>query len=442
MTVVPAEEARRVIYWMALFTGANLGVKGAQALVVLLLASVLSPSDYAAFGILYALQAGVAAFAIIGLLETTAARLRTHPSGRRRIVLFRRMSGLFTVTMPLAFFMVVPLVLLEMGAVNLMSLVSAILLGAVTGFGVLQAGFHRIGHHYAASLLSSAGIPFCGLIGLIIGGWWSCDLKLAFTLGLAGVLIALVTLIAKGQVWLGSVPPLRCVRKEIHFLGPFLIMAIFGWLSGYGMNFFIDLRFEPLQVATFTFLFTAASVSQMIANSLNMVWAPRFYHLFNYGAMDEAESRNRFFFTLLAAALGAVGCLTVALLPWITGLLGGNLAHYGDFRSELAFLMAGYVVCISWWYGQNYYHVSGYGLALMRLSLWSGGAGLALWIICMIALGEFGIFVGFALQMAIKSGAMWAAGNKHWRLRPPWTAIMIGCVLTFSGLLFPVPEIQ
>lgn len=440
MTATAATETRRVIYWMVLFTGANVGVKGAYALVVLLLASVLSPDAYASFGILYALQGAMTAFAIIGLPETTAARLKAHPSGRRRQALFRRMSGLFAVTTVLALILLVPLVVLVMRAeTKLMPVISAILLGAVTGYGVLQAGFHRMEHRHAASLLSSAGIPFCGVIGLMIGGWWARDLTLIFTLGLAGAAIALTILIVKRQASLGPLPPLRRVRKELIVLGPFLIMAIFGWLSGYGMNFMIDLRFKSLHVATFTFLFTAASVSQMIASSLNMVWAPRFYQLFNDGAMDQAESRNRYFFTLLAAVLGVVGCLAVALLPWITDLVGGNLAHYSNFRLELAFLMAGYVICISWWYGQNYYHVAGYGPALMRLSLWSGGTGLALWVVCMAALGSVGIFVGFALQMAIKAWAMWVAGNSHWRLRPPWLAMTIGCTLAFAGLLFPVP---
>jgi O-antigen/teichoic acid export membrane protein len=426
---------------MVIFTGTNVGVKGAFALAVLLLASALTPDAYAGFGILYALQGAMTTFAIIGLPETTAARLKTHSSGRRRQALFRRMSGLFAVTTLLAFLLLVPFVVLAARAtIPLMPAISAILLGVVAGYGVLQAGFQRMEHRYAASLLSSAGIPFCGIIGLMIGGWWARDLTLIFTLGLAGAAIALAILIATGQAFLGPLPSLRRVHNEFFVLGPFLIMGIFGWLSGYGMNFIIDLWFEPMHVATFTFLFTAASVSQMIASSLNMVWAPRFYQMFNDGAIEQAESRNRFFFTLLAAALGAVGCLAVALLPWITSLVGGNLAHYGDFRLELAFLMAGYVVCISWWYGQNYYHVTGYGPALMRLSLWSGGGGLVLWAVCMVALGPLGIFVGFALQMAIKAGTMWVAGNRHWRLRPPWTAMIIGCVLTFVGLLFPTPS--
>ncbi len=433
-------ETRHVLYWMVLFTCANIGVKGAYSLVVLLLASVLTPGAYAGFGFLYAIQGAMTTLATVGLQETTAARLKAHSSERRRRILYGRMSGLFGVTAVLAVFMLFPFVaLMEHANIPLIAIICAVLIGAVTGYGVLQAGFQRLENRHAASLLSSSGIPFFGVIGFMIGGWWARDLTLIFALGLAGAVIALAAIILKGQIYRGSISTLRCIRREFSSLGPFLIMGIFGWLSGYGMNFIIDFCFDALHVATFTFLFTAASVSQMIANSLNMVWAPRFYQLFNEGDMDRAETRNRFFFSSLAAVLGSVGGLAVALLPWITGLVGGNLSHYGDLRFELALLMSGYVVCISWWYGQNYYHVAGYGSALMHLSLRSGGAGLILWIICMLGLGSIGIFAGFAIQMAIKAGAMYVAGNHHWRLRPPWVTIVIGCALTFLGLLFPVP---
>jgi O-antigen/teichoic acid export membrane protein len=433
-------ESRQVVYWTLLFTGVNVGVKGAYFLVVLLLASILTPDAYAGFGLLYAVQGGMTALATVGLQETTVARLKMHSMGLRRRTLYRRISGLFGVTALLAFLMIFPFVgLIEHSSASLIGIISAVLLGIVTGYGTLQASFQRLDNRLGASLLSSAGVSFFGVIGLMIGGWWARDLTLIFVLGLTGAVIAQSALILIGQVSLGPIPSLKRSLREFSSLGPFLIMGIFGWLSGYGMNIIIDIRFDAFHVATFTFLFTAASMSQMIANSLNMVWTPRFYQLFNEGVMDQAETQNRFSFSLLAITLGVVGGLGVAFLPWVTGLVGGNLSHYGDFRVELAFLMCGYIVCISWWYGQNYYHVAGYGSALLHLSLWSGGVGLVLWVICMMVLGSVGIFIGFALQMTIKAVAMWVVGNNRWRLRPPWLAIMIGCSIIFVGLLFPVP---
>jgi O-antigen/teichoic acid export membrane protein len=276
---------------------------------------------------------------------------------------------------------------------------------------------------------------------MMLGGWLVGDLTFVFTLAFVGAGLALLMLAFKGQIFLGPIPSISLISGELLSLGPFLIIGIFGWLSGYGMNFIVNLKFQPLLVATFTFLFTIASINQMIANSLNMVWSPRFYYLYNSGDIKQAESRSRFFFGLLAVMLGIIGLLAVALLPWVTNMLGGNLVQYGGFRLELAFLMSGYVVCIAWWHGQNYYLIAGNGKALMHLSLWSGGIGLLAWIFCMIVLGPVGIFVGFTVQMAVKVVSMRLVGVRHWPMRPPWVAIIIGCILTFSGLFFPLSKI-
>ena len=160
-----------------------------------------------------------------------------------------------------------------------------------------------------------------------------------------------------------------------------VLIAILGWLSGYGINFVINTLQDGVDVATFTLLFTVASVSQLIASSLNMAWAPRFYAYYNSRSVDLAENRSRFIYSLLVIALAVGGCIAVALLPWLAHLVGGNLAHYGSYQTELAWLMAGYVASAPWWQGQNYFHISGKSHALMRLTLWSGGFGMVLWVL-------------------------------------------------------------
>ncbi|WP_212785874.1 lipopolysaccharide biosynthesis protein [Ferrigenium kumadai] len=433
-------ERRQIFFWTVLFTGANIGVKGALVLVVMLLASVLSPAAYADFGMLYALQGAMATFAVMGLTEVTAGRLKTHSSGRRRQFLFRQMSGLFWVMASLSLILVAPIIAMVVLKRDLLGpAIFAILLGASISYGVLQASFHRIEERHAASLLSSAGIPLGGVIGLVVGGWWSQDLGTIFGLGFLGAGLALVALFLAGKIYVGQVRNFLRVRRDIVVLAPFLAMGIFGWLSGYGMNFIIDLRFEPSYVASFTFLFTVASIGQMIANSLNMVWAPRFYRMFNEGHLDQAEPQNRYFFSILAVVLGVAGALAVGLLPWVTGFIGGNLNYYGNYRLEFALLIVGYIVCIPWWHGQNYYLVAGFGRELMRLALWSGGVGLVVWVICMIALGPIGIFLGFPLQMVIKSITMWMAGSRHWTIRPPWTILALASAMTFAAVFLPLP---
>jgi len=440
MGTISKAHTRRIIFWTILFTIVNLSVKSAYILLPLFLASILTPEAYANFGVLYSLKGAMTTFSLVGLAETTVARLKEYPSGLRREVLFRRTSSLFIFTSLLTFLCLIPLLLYASRTnISPWAAVFALLLGAVMSYGVLQSDFHRIEEHHKTSLVSSAGISLGAITGLAIGGIIFQSLTLVFALGFIGASTVILFLVISGKVFVGSTPRFSRVYKDSQGLLPFVGIAIFGWLSGYGMNFLIDAQFKPFYVATFTFLFTFASVSQIIVSSLNMVWAPRFYNLFNAGDSIQAESGNRFFLTILAITLGLCGNFAVALLPWITKIIGGNLENYGHYQIELAFLISGYVVAIPWWHGQNYYFVSGYTSDLMNLSLWSGGIGLVSWLLCMIILGPTGIFFGFPVQMAIKSGAMWFYGNQHWQLRPPWMAMAIGCLMIFSGLLTPTP---
>jgi O-antigen/teichoic acid export membrane protein len=430
-----------VFYWTFLFTGINLSVKAAYTLMVLLMAVVLTRDAYADFSIIYSLQTAMTTFAVIGLGEVTAGRLKAHPIGIRRQILFQRMSGFFCVTALAALVMIAPF--MAMTLVNrdlVVPTILAVLLGTVISFSVLQAGFHRIDERHLVSLLSSALVPFSGIVGFVIGGWWAQSLELIYWLGFFCAGITLTILILKKKMYIGPVPKLAMVRREIINLVPFYVIGIFGWLSGYGMNFFIGLWFGLEYIAIFTLLFTIASIGQLMANSLNMVWTPHFIRLFNAEEVRYAESQGRYFFAILAIVLGIASAAAVGLLPWVTGLIGGNLSNYSDYRLELALLIIGYILAIPWWLSLNYYYVTSYGHELMVLSLWSGGAGLLVWVICMVALGPIGIFVGFPLQMAVKSLLMWKAASKYWHIRPPWKMMALGCTIVFSALLLPAPS--
>ncbi|MBC7405563.1 MAG: oligosaccharide flippase family protein [Cytophaga sp.] len=432
--------AKRLLFWSVAFTVTNSLVKGANAAVVVILAMVLPPASFANFGMLYAMQSAMGTFAASGLGEITAGRLALYSPGVRRRVLFKRVAGFFIVTASLALILIgIPAFLIASSKGIATPAIFAILLGAVVAFGTLQAGFQRVEERHGPSLLSSAGVPLASIVGLMLGVWWAKSLEAVFGFALVGAGFTLFFLLISGQSYTGPIPRTRHVRRDVLAILPFAIMGIFGWLSGYGMNLVIDGRFDSIDVARYTFLFTVSSIAQMVASSMNMVWAPRFYHLFNEGKRVEAERQNRNFFAILALVLGATSALVVALLPWLTYVVGGNLVFYGNFRFELALLFLGYIVCIPWWHGQNYYFVSNRGHSLMRLAVWSGIAGLFAWIACMLFFGSIGIFLGFPIQIAMKSFAVWLGARKQWGAKPPWLIIILAGILIFSGMAFPQP---
>jgi O-antigen/teichoic acid export membrane protein len=440
LQILARSSSKRILHWAALFTAANVLVKGSQAILVVGLASILSTDSFAEFGVIYALFSAMAAFGIIGLQEITASRLKRYSHGIRRNVLFFRVSGLFLVSGFIGLMLIFPFLVSSLRtSTDTSAVLAAVILGGLTSYGALQANLLRISNKNAASLISSAGIPLCTVLGIAAGGWFARDLSYIFIFGVLGSSIVLCFQIAAKQVFYPAIPRLGLAVKEAINIAPFILIALLGWLSGYGINFFISATQDSVDVATFTLLFTIASASQLIASSVNMAWAPRFYEYFNSGLIDFAETRSRYFSALLVIALALVSSIVVGLLPWLTHLVGGNLAHYGSFQTELAFLMAGYVASAPWWQGQNYFHVSGKSQVLMHLTLWSGGLGMALWILAIIMIGREGIYIGFFAQMCIKAAAMWLLAWRYWRMRPPIFTILLFMPLIFFGLLLPKP---
>jgi O-antigen/teichoic acid export membrane protein len=429
---------REITLWAALFVGTNITVKAGYAGSMLLLATFLTPAEYANYGLLYALQGAATTLATIGLVEVTAGRLRDYSRDTRHR-LFQEMSGLFLLTAALSCVLLSPLVWWFAGKGLGLAAVPAALLGIAAGLSVVQASFHRIDEQHAISLVSSAGVPLAAIAGVLVGLLLFGDLAGMFALGLLAAGGVIVGLAVTGHIFVGQLPTARAARVTGIELAPFLAIGIFGWASGYGMTLVLDWRFEPVDVASFTFIYTAASVGQVVASSMNMVWAPRYYHLFNNGEVHRAERQSSQFYAVMALALGLTGFAAAVALPWLTWFIGGNLAGYGRLRLEFILLLSAYVIATPFWHCQNLFFVTGRGRELMNNTLWSGALGFVTWIGCMFLLGPEGAYLGFFLQMAVRTVALWLHARRYGPVRPWWLAIWAAGALPFAALLVPAP---
>jgi len=419
------------------FLLANITIKMGYAGSVLLLASILPPDEYAGYGLLYALQTVVTTLSITGLLEITAGRLR-HYNDSNRTVLFADMSGLFVVTSAASFAIVMPIIALVFWPKDYgLAAVAATVLGVIMGLGSLQASFHRIEERHMVSLVSSAGLPLAALVGVLCAALWLQQLWIIFALASLLALVVVAALFGLGKVPVARLPDQMELARSLREIAPFCIVGLFSWLGGYGMSFVIEGQSTPTAVASYTFLYTVAALGQVVANSMNMVWSPRFYRLFNAGQMSTAETQSRRFFSAEAALLGLAGLGAVAALPLVCDLIGGHLQTYGQYRWQLAVLLASYVISIPAWHAQNYYMVSGSGRQLMTVSIWAALIGFTIWIGGIIMFGETAIYLGFALQAGVRSAILWAGARSRWLLTAPWAAIVLAAGLPFLALLSP-----
>jgi O-antigen/teichoic acid export membrane protein len=64
-------------------------------------------------------------------------------------------------------------------------------------------------------------------------------------------------------------------KRLFHTSLPYFGVAIFGWFSGYGLNFFIKYFYALDQVAEYTLVMQIGSMALLIMGAMNQVWSPR-----------------------------------------------------------------------------------------------------------------------------------------------------------------------
>jgi len=408
--------------WYAMaYAGSASLQKGFGFVLFLWLARALPVDQYAHFGLLFAMQTGLTAFASAGIVELTIAALKDHSAPGSRMKLYARADML---SYALAAAGAVAALLVYLYRVqahgSVAEFLAVVACGALTAFFANQAAFSRLDERHFRSLTIGFAAPLAGLLAAAVAFWVWRSVP-AFFMGMA---IGLAVAYGAFQFWdAGQRPAGDGWRPVIPLLVaalPYIVITMLVWLGGYGNTYFVDAFFTSGEVARFTFAYTLSSILQLVATSLNQVWSPRFFNSMATQTVAQLEERNVRFFRLQGLVLGVCGGFIVMMLPLVLDVAGGNLLAYRSVGSDLTWLFAGYAVAIPWWHAQNYFLVHGQGRRLMLIVLYSTLAGVAAWLVLMMLLGVMGIYVGFMAQMLIRSVCIWFVANRAWSLRFAW----------------------
>jgi len=431
-----------LVWYATAYGGTAALLKGAGFVVFLWLARSLPVDDYATFGLLFALQTVVGTLTIAGIGESVIGLLKEHQSSAMRARLFGAANAVFTVmgAASIALALLLFVVLVRPIAVSTYDLASVTMVGALSAFLSLQANLARLEERHLASLNLSFVGPMGGLVGGFVG-FLNVQSVSAFFLGSAmGLSIVVLVFWWRRIGFYGFVSAARETFPIFLRIAPFIGMAFLGWLSGYGNNFIVEMLFERVDVAKFTFAITLSSIAQLVAASLLQVWSPRFYRIVDEQSPDEVERKNKRFFRWQAIAIGLSGGIVIAILPLAIDGVGGNLIAYRGIQTELFLLFAGYVVLSPWWHCQNYFLVHGKGQELMRVVFSTSVIGILIWLLLMWLLGPLGIYVGFLVQMVSRMLGLVLAAKKHWPVMIAWDGVAAGFVLLGIGLAISVSE--
>lgn len=401
--------------------------KGIGFVIFMWLAHSLSVQSYASFGLLYALQAGLATFAIAGVVEAVVGLMRGQQPSSTRDALFSSANRVFA-GLSLVCVAIVVLVgefLTRWSEVAWQDLAVVTVAGILTAFFTLQSQLTRLEENHFASLALSAVPPLAALLGGaaafaltgVVSGFFS-----GFALGLVSAL---------APMWFYGIGNFRFARdgggtSAIRTrLSPFILIAFLTWLSGYGITYLVGAFFTSVEVAKFTFVYTLSSVLQLVATSLNQVWSPRVFKLLHEVSVETVEAKNRRFYALQGATLGFVGVAVSAVVPLVIAAGGAGFEHYSGLTGELFFLFAAYGLSIPWYHAQNYFYAFSKGAELMHISLLTTFAGLLLLVGLMSLLGSIGAYVGLMAMAGLRTVGVVIWARREWSISILWQGPLI-----------------
>lgn len=406
--------------------------KGLGFVLFMWFAYSLPIDDYARFGLLYSLQTGVAALALAGIIETTIGRLKAAPGAERQQQLLNSANLVFLGT-ALASVLLAILAFSWSQSFSRAALVVAALAGVLSGFFTLQSQLSRIVEKHTVALMLGFVAPLLALGGGLVG-FLAMRNSFGFFVGSAlgfATALPLVRLTPMGLPGFGS------SRNDVQYIGrymtPFVLVAVVDWFLGYGSAYLVKIFFSTDVVARFLFVYTLSSIMHLIATSLNQAWSPRVFKLLNTLPQADVERENARFYLVQGGVLGLVGGSLLVLLPLAQSLLGDRMSHYGNIELEALLLFAAYALMIPWYHAQNYFYCYASGPALMRISIFSSIAGLALWIGAVMFLGEIGAYVGYGLMIAMKTLTGLAFARGKWGIRVLWQGPVATLILLVAG---------
>lgn len=424
-----------LMYALAYAGGASLQ-KGVGFLLFMWLAHALTVQQYARFGLLYALQTGIAALAVAGITESVVGMLGSHRDAGARRALFAGANRVFVVLAAGAALLALAVYLGWAGTIGASAgdLLCVAVAGIASAFFTLQSLLTRLEENHPASLLLNVLPPLAGLLAAALAFMLVPSVSAFFAGMVGGLLLALLSLNGAGFAFAGFDGRAEA-RGIAQRLAPYVLIVALAWLSGYGNTYLVQSFFDATEVARFTFAYTLSSVMQLLATSLNQVWSPTFFRVVHEQPCAEVERSNRRFYTFQGAVLGGIGALVLVAVPFAVRLVGPSLAPYTDLEAPLGLLFAAYALSIPWWHVQNYYMAHSRGPELMVVVLAASVAGLLAWLAAIWLFGSIGVYLGFAAMMALRSVGAFVRARQLWPLRLMWEGTLLALLLLGAGTL-------
>jgi len=413
------------------------------ALVNLWLASQLTPKEYAFLGISLAFQTLFASLCGSGLAERSYAELKGIASSLERLQIYSSLSQQFILNVFVFGFALFALycfgIFSEISPIlAIVSSLNGVLMGLISLTATFSQYEFRTNEVIRYSLLGSGAACF----SYIMGGLFFPETQYIITLTLFSLFLLGFPFGLYSNM---RYNPFRFEGISFNSFRPYLpyfIIAIFGWLCGYGINLVLPSVVSIDDIATYTYLYTFAGFSGFLLATLNSHCMPRVLRwLSSASSNSSALPRIEKLYSLLClvgiafSALPLLACYVD--YTFITGIpLRLQLSHGDSFN--LSWLLLAYVFDIPRWNCLNFFYFHDCSRDLMRITIVSGSLGILIWILMIKLMGSSAIYIGFFAQSFLKTFFFSIYSRIRWNLGQPYGALFLSLLLPILAYFLQV----
>jgi O-antigen/teichoic acid export membrane protein len=418
------------------YAGFGFVSKGVVFFLSIWMAKILEKDKYADFNILYSLQTGVSTIAMAGIIESAIGIIPSRSPGKSKTRVFGLLNGVNVVYLIGVFAATLfgCLIFNRYGNVTFIGASSAAFGGILLSYYNYKAGLIRILEDHGRSLIFSFAAPFTCAVGALLAVQYFKTVESYYIGQLITASVVSLYILASDQS--KSRPKFKWlwIKKVLLMVLPHQCTGILSWLSGYGMIWIAQFYLVKTDVAEFAFLYTLSSVLQLISNSMNQVWNPRFYN--NYQTYNSADliKKSQIYHRWQGVILGVFSVVFVYSVIGCKDLVGGNLANY-TISPGLELLLSGYLMSIPWWNAQNYFFVEKKGGMLLLLVVISTAISFPLWVACVLLFGKKALYLGFPIIMLTRSVVASFVACKIWKVSPAWEGSVYGTIILLLKII-------
>lgn len=385
------------------------------------LAKSLGVTMFGVFGLLYTYQVTLNTFSTVGIIEKLPSQFAGLKDAADRQRLYKKTNALFLLLSLLSIIAVLIYGFFDVVVVeNFTSFIYIGISAIILSYFTIQSSFFRFDLKYLSSVIVSNLPLLISLVGLYVASLLGMAMGSIILCSLLGLLLGLVCLFFLKLTYGFAPIGRKDIAGELKVIWPFFFIAVFSLFSGYGANFLISKMLHIDDVGVFTFFVTVTSIMHLVANSMNLVWGPKFFVLFGEEDKTTLNRSNKRFYIFQTLILFFVSLAVVLFLAFFKGTFQEYKPHF----FKLSFLFVAYLFNVPWYMNTNFYIASARSKKLMQIVSISGIIGLAGLYFFITIFGSYGIYFGFFLGYFAKSVLIGYDSFKTWRSDTPWVFIV------------------